>query len=62
MRILKCDRCGKVYYKNDDRWDGPLNFKVTWNYNVIDLCDDCYEKLQKWVDNTHDEQKECEEE
>lgn len=64
MKIFKCDRCGKNYRKNSDIWELPLTFRVTWNYKEIDLCDDCFEKLQKWIewiDNTHDEQKESEE-
>lgn len=49
MKAFKCDRCGKHYIKNDNKWTEPLIFRVSWNYHEIDLCDDCLEGLQKWV-------------
>ena len=58
MKAFRCDRCGKHYIKNKDEWNEPLIFRVSWNYNELDLCDECLGKLQKWMDEYRKENEE----
>lgn len=55
MKIFKCDRCGRTYNQNKNKWNDPLIYRITWNHQPKDLCDDCFEKLQIWMANPHEE-------
>ena len=59
MTARKCDRCGKYYDKNEKIYksgsfkytpkgivDESINGKY---YNAKDLCDDCLEKLERFL-------------
>ena len=59
MTVCKCDRCGKYYDKNEKVHKSGI-FKYTPSgivevstnekyYNAKDLCDDCLEKLEKFL-------------
>lgn len=56
MRILKCNRCGKVDYevrcaRDYHIYNGtlpPRDFRGPGIY--IDLCDDCYKDFVAWLD------------
>ena len=49
MRVIKCDRCGKVYEKDGkviniyDRGREGLG-------ETFDICDDCVKSLIKWTE------------
>ena len=51
MKAFKCDRWGKIYTHNEPKWDDPLIFRISWDYERTDLCDDCYAQLQIWMSN-----------
>jgi hypothetical protein len=55
MKIIKCDRCGSTYTQNKDKWNVPLIYRITWNNQPKDLCDDCFAKLQIWMTNPDEE-------
>ena len=49
MTVCKCDRCGK-YYDNNEKVHKSGIFKYTPSgINAKDLCDDCLEKLEKFL-------------
>lgn len=58
----KCDRCGKFYIQNDNKFeiDGevPTNLNIFgrsgWNIKEYDLCDKCWEELMDFLDNCSD--------
>lgn len=56
MRILKCNRCGKVDYevrcaRDYYIYNGPISPKDFFNLDrYIDLCDDCYKDFVAWLD------------
>lgn len=51
-KALKCDRCGKFF----ERKDMEEKYYVTTNLyfrdpdSAIDLCPECYGKLEKWME------------
>lgn len=61
MNAKKCDRCGK-FYENEESaaiklTNGADNFcRRLWGVNInhnektFDLCDDCVEEFQKWME------------
>ena len=64
-KAKRCDRCGKYYVENSYR-TGLLNkdlfivgFRYIWNDgdtgSIIDLCDDCQAKLDKFMEMDENE-------
>ena len=59
MAVRKCDRCGKYYDKNEKIYksgscryipQGIVEESINGNYyNAKDLCDDCLEKLERFL-------------
>lgn len=59
-KALKCDRCGKFFEKKKDMeekyGDRERVYYVTTTLyfhdpnSVIDLCPECYGKLEKWME------------
>lgn len=61
MKIMKCDRCGKVFDPSEDAEHYSFNNDKYWRYDVyfnehpyypsekIDLCLDCKKALYKWM-------------
>lgn len=53
----KCDRCGKFYEKNTRSWNNqPPVFRIEivrgqYNNPSFELCDSCFEKLDNWIHN-----------
>ena len=47
MKAYKCDRCGQLF-ESKARW----RYLITNNVNngYFDLCEDCQNELNKWVD------------
>lgn len=53
MKAYKCDRCGKLFEKYE--FQGTISFyNISTNPNMtgccLDLCKNCNDELQEWVD------------
>lgn len=53
MKAFKCDRCGKFFEDYLDRKTNKV-YNITTNpfmsTSCLDLCKDCSDELQTWVD------------
>lgn len=55
MNVMKCDRCGKIYMENNNRYDGRtikgISTAVSGGSYVADkdLCDECYDQYELWI-------------
>jgi hypothetical protein len=54
-RAYKCDRCGKFYdfTKCNDRVGIFIDYGPYGGDRKIDLCDDCYSELIKWLNSSN---------
>lgn len=59
MKALICDRCGKAYIGDSKRGKRKYTLRTIGTEVIrkqmsrgvpLDLCDDCYESLMKWLD------------
>lgn len=46
-KIIRCDKCGKIYENRDK--EIVLKAQIRLFPTGYDLCDECYEELQKWL-------------
>lgn len=64
MKIMKCDRCGKIYVEGDkisiktvvihkQDWNG----NYPWEPDFIDLCPSCLDKLVDFLANKEEEEE-----
>lgn len=49
MKAYKCDRCGKLYEPYDFVNNGFHIVQQRHNGTAWDLCFDCHEELQEWM-------------
>lgn len=61
MKVYKCDRCGNCYkealpYSDSITFEtGKVYLKMSDTHNggeIVDLCDKCIERLNKWFNDT----------
>ena len=62
MKVFKCDRCNK-YFDGYDDMDTCMFFRVSRGVNpstatYLDLCKECNNELQNWVQNENKNRKE----
>ena len=69
-RVLRCDRCGHVYEKNETHPNTAGHFRtvisgvclVTRNYGYVeemDLCDECIDKLTQFLGGVELDEPKC---
>lgn len=60
MNATKCDRCGKFYTKNNNKYkENHNNDSVSYvilrtntnSYGIYDLCDECVNKLMAFLES-----------
>lgn len=56
MRVIKCDKCGKIYSTNNNKIlheNSPVSAIILQStaciYREYELCDECLEKFVKWI-------------
>ena len=54
MLVRQCDRCGKSLQKKPYWQFEQRHYTDKGGYNIgldVDLCDDCYKKFEKFMEN-----------
>ena len=60
--ILQCDRCGNIITRDQymqvhfPRFDIKAQYNIT-SYIEIDLCNDCSDELNRWIEEGKDNEK-----
>lgn len=66
-RVIKCDRCGKVYIKNSNHWVYDKVDDIVHGVRLLgtgiarepecDLCDSCIEDFRAFMDHYDDKEE-----